>query len=125
MIKGTGIDLIDVERVAYRVGRTEGFREMVFSAAEIEYCEARGNKYEHYAARYAAKEAFFKALGTGWVNDTAYHEVEVFNDEAGKPGIKLLGKTAETLSSWGTISIAVSLTHLKTMAAAVVIIESI
>lgn len=125
MIKGIGIDLIDVERVADRVGRNEGFREMVFSAAEIGYCETKGKKYEHYAARYAAKEAFFKALGTGWVNDTAYHEVEVYNDEAGKPGIKLLGKTAEALSSWGAISIIVSLTHLNTMAAAVVIIESV
>jgi len=125
MIKGLGIDLIDVERVAERVSRTDGFREMVFSATEIEYCEARGKKYEHYAARYAAKEAFFKALGTGWVNNTAYHEIEVVNDDAGKPGIKLLGRTAETLSSWGAINISVSLTHLNTMAAAVVIIESV
>ena len=125
MIKGLGIDLIDVERVAYRIGNKEGFRELVFSPGEIEYCEAKGNKFEHYAARFAAKEAFFKAIGTGWANGTAFSEVEITNDENGKPRIQLLGQTAKTLESLNPVNISVSLTHLKTMAAAIVIIESV
>ena len=125
MIKGLGIDLIDVERVAYRIGNKEGFRELVFSPGEIEYCEAKGNKFEHYAARFAAKEAFFKAIGTGWANGTTFNEVEIINDENGKPGIQLLGQTAKTLESLNPVNISVSLTHLKTMAAAIVIIESV
>ena len=125
MIKGLGIDLIDVERVADRIGKKEGFRELVFSPAEIEYCEAKGNKYEHYAARFAAKEAFFKAIGTGWANGTAFNEVEIINDAEGKPGIQLLGQTAKTLAALDPVNISVSLTHLKTMASAIVIIESV
>ncbi|MBK7432932.1 MAG: holo-ACP synthase [Chitinophagaceae bacterium] len=125
MITGLGIDLIEVERVAYRVGKKEGFRELVFSTSEIEYCESKANKYEHYAARFAAKEAFFKAMGTGWVNGTAFHEVQVLNNEIGRPEISFLGTTAETIASMGPLRVTVSLSHLKTIASAVVIIESI
>ncbi|MBK7098524.1 MAG: 4'-phosphopantetheinyl transferase superfamily protein [Sphingobacteriales bacterium] len=64
MITGVGIDIIEVERVASKIGKEQGFREMVFSKEEIDYCESKTHKFEHYAARFAAKEAFFKALGT-------------------------------------------------------------
>jgi len=66
MIKGIGIDMIEPERVATRIKKKKGFRELVFSKNEIAYCEKKTNKFEHYAARFAAKEAFFKAIGTGW-----------------------------------------------------------
>ena len=66
MITGVGIDLIEVERVAVKIRKEIGFRELVFSKKEIAYCEKKTNKFEHYAARFAAKEAFFKAIGTGW-----------------------------------------------------------
>ena len=66
MIFGIGTDLIEVERVAEKMEKKAGFKELVFSADEIIYCEARTFKYEHYAARFAAKEAFLKAIGTGW-----------------------------------------------------------
>ncbi len=72
MIFGTGIDIIEVERVRDRIASGNGFREYVFSEREIEYCETKANKYEHYAARFAAKEAFLKALGTGWTSDTFF-----------------------------------------------------
>ncbi len=123
MIEGLGMDLIEVERVAGKIGRTAGFREEVFSKKEIDYCESKADKYVHYAARFAAKEAFFKALGTGWAQGTAFNEVEITHDAAGKPLLSLLGRTAMTLAGRGKMNISVSLSHLKSIASAVVIIE--
>ena len=123
MIFGIGTDLIEVERVAHKMDKKEGFKELVFSAAEIIYCEDRANKYEHYAARFAAKEAFLKAIGTGWRNGTAFSEIEIYNDEEGKPEIRFLGNTANTIAELKLGKIFVSLSHLKTMACAMVIIE--
>ena len=125
MIFGIGTDLIEVERVAEKIGKDAGFRELVFSKNEIGYCEAKTNKYEHYAARFAAKEAFFKALGTGWKNGTAFNEIEISNNESGKPAIVFLGNTALVIAELKLGKISVSLSHLKTMATAVVIIESL
>jgi holo-[acyl-carrier protein] synthase len=124
MIVGVGIDLIEVERVAEKIGKKSGFKELVFSKAEIDYCESKANKFEHYAARFAAKEAFFKALGTGWKNGTAFNEVEITNDEKGKPALSFLGTTAASITEMKLGNISVSLSHLKTMASAVVIIEN-
>lgn len=123
MIKGTGIDIAEPERIARAIEKERGFRELVFSQTEIAYCESKTNKYQHYAARFAAKEAFFKALGTGWKNDTAFNEVEIFNDAEGKPGIRLLGETAATLSHLYSSAIFVSLSHVSHLATAIVIIE--
>ncbi|MFL9484593.1 holo-ACP synthase [Chitinophagaceae bacterium LWZ2-11] len=123
MIHGLGIDMIEVDRVAANINKDAGFRELVFSQKEIDYCEPKTNKFEHYAARFAAKEAFFKAIGTGWLDGTAFNEVEVTNNDMGKPEIILLGKTKETVAVWGIIKISVSLSHLKSIASAVVIIE--
>jgi holo-[acyl-carrier protein] synthase len=123
MIAGLGIDIIEVERIAEKIMKANGFREIVFSENEIAYCESKTHKYEHYAARFAAKEAFFKALGTGWLDDTAFNEVEIVNDTSGKPGIVFRGRTKDTINSMGIINIQVSLTHIKATGAAVVIIE--
>lgn len=123
MIAGLGTDMIEVERVAVKIAKESGFRELVFSKKEIDYCEAKANKFEHYAARFAAKEAFFKALGTGWLDGTAFNEVEITNDDKGKPVLALLGQTAVTLAAMNFKNIFVSLTHLKNIASAVVIIE--
>jgi holo-[acyl-carrier protein] synthase len=123
MIAGVGIDIIEVERVATKIDRESGFRELVFSKKEIDYCETKTNKFEHYAARFAAKEAFFKAIGTGWMEGTSYNEVEITNDDAGKPELTLLDATQKALISLGIIKISVSLSHVKSMASAVVIIE--
>jgi len=123
MIFGIGTDLIEVERVAEKMEKKAGFKELVFSADEIIYCEARTFKYEHYAARFAAKEAFLKAIGTGWRNGTAFIEIEIYNDEEGKPEIRFHGLTAKTIADLKLGKIFVSLSHLKTMACAMVIIE--
>jgi holo-[acyl-carrier protein] synthase len=124
MIIGTGIDLIEVERIAMRVGRDSGFRELVFSKAEMDYCDSKATRFEHYAARFAAKEAFLKAIGRGLDSGLSLHEIEVLNDAKGKPEIRLSGQTAIELTSMNIRFIHVSLSHLKSMATAVVILES-
>jgi len=123
MIDGLGIDIVDVDRIAGKISKEAGFRELVFSPGEIGYCETKANKFEHYAARFAAKEAFFKALGTGWADGTAFSEVEITNNASGRPDLNLLGKTRDRLAPLKIIKILVSLSHIKTMASAVVIIE--
>ncbi|WP_184547687.1 holo-ACP synthase [Mucilaginibacter sp. FT3.2] len=123
MVAGVGIDMIEVDRMAGKIEKGSGFLELVFSAKEIAYCESKADKYQHYAARFAAKEAFFKALGTGWLNGTAFNEIEVSNNADGKPELTPIGQTAELLKEWGSLKISVSLTHLKAIASAVVIIE--
>jgi holo-[acyl-carrier protein] synthase len=124
MIAGVGIDMIEVERVAAKISKEQGFRELVFSKKEIEYCETKANKYEHYAARFAAKEAFFKAIGSGWANGTAFNEIEITRDEKGKPILHLLGETAKQMEAKKIYNISVSLSHLKATATAIVIIEN-
>src|SRR4051812_38924401 len=101
MVSGLGTDLAEVERVGRQIDKGSGFRELVFSEKEIAYCESRTNKHEHYAARFAAKEAFFKALGTGWLDGTQFNEIEIINDESGKPEIILSGQTKNILAAWG------------------------
>ena len=118
-----GTDIIEIERIAAKISRESGFRELVFSKKEIDYCESMANKFEHYAARFAAKEAFFKALGTGWANGTAFNEIEITNTGNGKPELVVLGATAVWIAQFEITKIWVSLSHLKTMALAVVIIE--
>jgi holo-[acyl-carrier protein] synthase len=120
MITGIGTDIVETGRIAKAIEKEQGFRELVFSKNEIAYCESKTNKYQHYAARFAAKEAFFKAIGTGWKNGTAFNEVEIVNNENGKPELQLLGETAVTI---GLMKIHVSLSHVKSMATAVVVAE--
>ena len=124
MILGIGTDLVDVERMAEKMEKKAGFKELVFSADEIVYCEARTFKHEHYAARFAAKESFLKAIGTGWSRGTAFNEIEIYNNEEGKPGLRFLGNTAETISAFKLGKIFVSISHTKTMASATVFIEN-
>ena len=122
MILGLGTDIADVDRIAKSIEDIR-FKERVFSRAEIAYCEARAGKAESFAARFAAKEAFFKALGTGLREGMAFKEVETINDELGKPAIHLTGTTAEIANRKKIKSIHVSLSHTKETAIATVIIE--
>lgn len=124
MITGVGTDLIEVERVAGKISKDEGFRELVFTPTEIAYCEAKANKFQHYAARFAAKEAFLKAIGTGWITGIAFNEIEIRNDEQGRPMLSLLGGTLQFLEARGIGKIWVSLSHLSNISSAVVIIET-
>ncbi|HEV3223493.1 MAG TPA: holo-ACP synthase [Puia sp.] len=124
MILGIGIDIIEVDRIANSVGRESGFRELVFSKAEIKYCNSKASPFEHYAARFAAKEAFMKALGSGWNSGLSFNEIEVVNLENGKPVLRISGQSEKELAALEIRNIHVSLSHLKTMATAFVILES-
>lgn len=125
MIIGIGFDLIEVARIARQVDGDSRFKEKMFTSAEIEYCESCGvNKAQHYAARFAAKEAFFKAIGSGYRGGLAFNEIAIVNDELGKPLLHLSGKTEEFAQQRQVAEIHVSLSHLRELAGAVVIIES-
>ena len=123
MIEGLGIDIIEVERVQHNIEKEAGFAEMIFSKNEIGYCESKANKFQHYAARFAAKEAFLKAIGTGWLAGMQFNEIEIVNNDEGKPELMVSGSTQKTLSSFAISKVLVSLSHLKTFATAVVVIE--
>lgn len=122
MISGVGVDIVEVARIEASINKEKGFRELVFSIHEINYCESKAKKFEHYAARFAAKEAFFKAIGTGWAEGTLFNEVEVYNDEQGKPYIRLLADTALTLAQILPENIQVSLSHAGGLGMAAVMI---
>jgi holo-[acyl-carrier protein] synthase len=124
MIYGIGIDTIEVARIEKQLTGSERFKTRIFTPGEIEYCEAKKNKAQNYAARFAAKEAFFKALGTGWRGGLAFTQVEVRNDALGKPEIRLSGKARELTETNGITNIQVSLTHLKDVASAIVTLET-
>ncbi|MCD4828083.1 MAG: holo-ACP synthase [Candidatus Cloacimonetes bacterium] len=123
-ILGAGIDIIEVARVQKQVEGTAGFCQRVFSPVEIAYCESKRHAAQHYAARFAAKEAFFKALGTGWRDGMEWREVSVENNELGRPSLVLSGKAKEVAAAAGATRLHVSLSHLKEMACATVIIET-
>jgi len=123
LISGTGIDIIEVLRIQKVMERDLGFREKIFTEGEIAYCEKMKNKYQNYAARFSAKEAFLKAIGTGWRFGIRFADIDVYHDDFGKPLIRLTGKAEELALRDGITKIHVSLSHLKEMAAAVVILE--
>jgi len=123
MVAGIGTDIIEVDRIAAKMEKENGFRELVFSQNEIRYCESKAHKYEHYAARLAVKEALAKALGTGWLEGTNINEAEVLNDEKGKPYLDFVGETAAIISAMHINTFHVSISHTKSMATAIVIVE--
>ena len=123
MIFGIGIDIIEVNRIKTVMERDIGFREKIFTEGEIAYCEKMKNKHQNYAARFSAKEAFLKAIGTGWRFGIRFADVDVYHDEFGKPLIRLSGKAEELAMREGISKIHLSLSHLKEMATAVVILE--
>lgn len=123
MIYGIGTDLIEVARVEKQVASENGFKERVFTPAEIEYCDSKHHKYQHYAGRFAAKEAFMKALGTGWQGGVSFQDIEVVTAPNGKPELKLYGKTKEITDAKYIQSMFVSLSHLSSFAMAIVILE--
>ena len=93
MIYGIGIDIIEVSRIKKAIDRNNGFKEKIFSGKEINICEAKANKYQSYAARFAAKEAFMKAYASGWIDGISWNEIEILNHENGAPFLNLINKT--------------------------------
>lgn len=123
MIFGIGTDIIEVSRMERHMKANSGLREKLFTAREQAYADDKATTYQHYAARFAAKEAFFKALGTGYRYGMAFHEIEVVNDELGKPIIHTHGKVKEYIENEGVQHIHLSISHVKEMASAFVVLE--
>ncbi|SRR5579875_1070380 len=127
-IVGTGIDLIEVERVKAALERPSTgtrFRARVFTDREIAYCESRGiGRFQSYAARFAAKEAVMKALGTGWNRHVGWRDIEVVRERGRPPGIALSGKAVELARRRKVSRFHLSLTHTALTAIAHVIAEA-
>jgi holo-[acyl-carrier protein] synthase len=124
VILGTGIDLAEVDRIQASVERHgDRFLNRIYTPGEIAYVERKANRFERYAARFAAKEAGMKAIGTGWRRGVRFLDFEVANLPSGRPTLKLHGKAAEYAAEMGVKRIALSLTHTKANGMAFVILE--
>jgi len=123
MIYGNGIDLVDVKRIQKEIEGESGLMERVFTSDEIEYCKSKRYSAQHFAARFAAKEAFFKAIGIGWRDGLAFIQIEVKNDELGKPSLILHGKAKDFIHDNNITGIQVSLSHTRDQACAIVTLE--
>ena len=120
MTESVGIDLVEVKRIQKAAERSgERFLKRIFTERERAYCQKKGNEYGSLAARFAAKEAVFKALGTGWSMGAKWTDIEVINDALGKPEVVLHGKIKELV---GTKHVAISLTHTREYAQAVAVL---
>ena len=125
MIVGTGIDIAEVPRIADSISRFgERFLQRVFTEGERQYCDRKANRIERYAARFAAKEAGMKALGTGWNRGVRWRDIEVRRQPGGRPSLVFSGKAAEFAAGLGATNAALSLTHTASEAIAQVILEA-
>ena len=124
MILGTGLDLVEVARIAEIAGRHgRRFLDRVFTPAELDYCMGKAAREQHLAGRFAAKEAVFKALGTGWAGGVSWKLVEVISAESGLPEVRLSGRAAERLAGMGGRAVHLSITHTRGLAAASAVVE--
>jgi len=125
VIVGIGIDLAEVNRIREAIERYgQRFIERIYTEKEIAYVERKANKYERYAARFAAKEAGMKAVGTGWKRGVRWRDFEVTNLPSGRPTLQLHGEAAKFAESLGVRNIALSITHTAAQGMAIVILES-
>jgi len=125
MIIGTGVDLAEVPRIRETIERFgDRFLRRIFTDGEIRYCEQRAHRFESYAARFAAKEAGMKALGTGWSRGVRWRDIEVVRPKGQRPTIQFHGEAAGIAAKIGTKNIALSITHTSEQALAHVILEA-
>jgi len=123
MIFGIGTDIVEVERFQKRMDN-ETFLHLVYTSNEIAYCNEGANRVERFAARFAAKEAFFKALGTGFSGDIEFTQAEVVHNSDGRPSLIISGAASKKIKDFGIKNIHLSLSHEKKYATAFVILES-
>ena len=118
-VLGIGTDIIECLRIAKMIERHgELFLTRVFTPREIEYCTARKAATQHYAGRFAAKEAVLKALGTGWTRGIQWRDIEVKNEMGGRPLIVLSGAAADLCRKNGITEVLISISHCRTHATA-------
>ncbi|MBZ5552315.1 MAG: holo-ACP synthase [Acidobacteriia bacterium] len=123
LLFGIGMDIIRTRRIAQNLVRVGGLKEELFTTREIAYCRSRGSSSHHLAARFAAKEAFFKAMGTGYRGGYRFDEIEIINDKLGKPRAIVYGKVKKFCRKNRITRIHVSLSHTQGLAKAVVLLE--
>jgi holo-[acyl-carrier protein] synthase len=124
MIIGTGIDICEVKRIADSIARFgDHFLRRIFTEQEIRYCQSKKNSVERFAARFAAKEATMKALGTGWSRGVIWTALEVGHAPGGRPVLRLHGNAARIAEQLGVKRISLSVTHTESTAMAMVIFE--
>ena len=124
MIVGTGVDLAEVPRIRASIERFGvRFIERIYTPAEIAYVERKANRWERYAARFAAKEAGMKAIGTGWRHGVKWQDFEVANLPSGKPTLRLHGVASRVANKLGVRNVSLSLTHTAELGMAHVILE--
>ncbi len=124
MVLGIGTDLAEVQRIRSSIERYgERFLNRIYTETERAYASSKANAAERYAARFAAKEAGMKALGTGWRRGVKWKDFEVVNERSGQPRLRLYGAAGEIAGQMGVKRISVSLTHTAETAFAIVILE--
>lgn len=124
MILGIGTDLAETDRIRGAVERHGSrFLDRIYTPREVAYVESKANRWERYAARFAAKEAGMKAIGTGWRRGVRWRDFEVANAPSGRPDLKLDGVAADVAARMGVRRVSLSLTHTATLAMAIVILE--
>src|SRR4051812_42144135 len=125
MIVGTGIDIAEVPRIRQSIERFgDRFLQRIYTPGEIRYCDSKANRFERYAARFAAKEAGMKALGTGWNHGVRWRDCEVTRTPGGRPTMAFHGKAAEFAAKLGAKNVVLSLSHTAEQAIAQVILEN-
>ncbi|MFZ3263546.1 MAG: holo-[acyl-carrier-protein] synthase [Terriglobales bacterium] len=125
MIIGTGVDIAEVPRIRESIERYgERFLHRIFTEEEIRYCEAKATRFESYAARFAAKEAGMKALGTGWSHGVRWRDIEVVRPKGQRPTLRFHGQAAAIAEKLGSKNISLSITHTSEEALAHVILEN-
>jgi holo-[acyl-carrier protein] synthase len=124
VIVGLGLDIVEIDRIEQALTRRGGaILRRLYTAGEVAYCEGHKNKFERYAARFAAKEAAMKALGTGWRLGVRWRDIEVLNAPGGKPGLRLEGVARQIANALRVGNISLTITHSGNLAVAQVIFE--
>ena len=123
MVVGIGLDIVEVDRIAKALRGSKSITERVFTPEEIRYCSQRKNKYQHFAGRFAAKEAALKALGTGWQAGIRWRDVETTAGPMGEPQLTLYGKAAAIFKESKARSSLLTITHATDYAVACVVID--
>ena len=124
MIFGTGLDIIEIDRIKNSIEKySPKFEQRVFTSSEISYCKSQGDPAKHFAARFAVKEAVSKCLGTGITGTLGFQDMEIIHEDTGKPVLNMIGKGKELFQKLKLKSIHISISHDRTYAIAHAIAE--
>lgn len=124
-IYGIGVDIIEIDRIKETIERWQRrFIKRIFTPGEINYCTERSDPFRCFAVRFAAKEAVFKALGTGWSGELSWQDVEILNTRSGKPWVKLRNRADQLMNLHSLSRVSLSLSHSRDYAVAMAVIEN-